>query len=241
MRLFPLLALVPLAAVAQTERWELRLETGAVSVLKSDVRYRGGSGGLYAVPDLGGNGPYTHGRVTAYYAVGRGQRVRLVYAPLSLDTTGAFGGPVDFGGTAFAAGPVGAIYKFSNYRASYLWPLRRGRLAAEYGVTLFVRDAEIGLRQGSTRRSYDDIGIVPLLHLGGRYDAGRGFGAIVDFDFLEARQGRVYDLGVQGTYRIRPGVEATLGVRNLSGGVSIPEVFNSAVFRYVTAGVNLRF
>jgi hypothetical protein len=108
------------------------------------------------------------------------------------------------------------------------------------GATLKVRDAQIALAGEAGRSAKDDLGLVPLVYLGARYQATERFALELEADALAAPQGRAEDVSLKGVFRISDRVEVDLGYRLLEGGADNDEVYTFAFFHYAIAGVRIR-
>jgi hypothetical protein len=164
---------------------------------------------------------------------GSGHRLRFVYAPLSLDGTAAFAAPVRFQGSTFAAGvPTTLGYDFDTWRATYAVPLfgrddpTRG-WSWYAGGTLAIRDAQIRLAQGGTVQTFDNVGLVPLLHLSTARTFANDWTFEADLDGAPGPNGAgLWDLAARLRYAITPSVSVAAGVRHLRGGVDNDELLN---------------
>jgi hypothetical protein len=164
---------------------------------------------------------------------GSGHRLRLVYAPLSVEGTAAFAAPVRFQGTSFAAGvPTTLGYDFDTWRATYAVPLfGRDDPTAGWswyaGGTLAIRDARIRLTQGGSVQTFDNVGLVPLLHLSTARAFGNGWAFEADLDGAPGPNGAgLWDLGARVRYALGPSVSVAAGLRHLRGGVDNDELLN---------------
>lgn len=228
---------------APPPRLELMLEGGSVSSQRNVVRVPG-NGTTVNFRDLIGRDGKLYGRTTLSYRLADGRGLRLVIAPLSQSGNGILSQTTDFDGATFAAGvPTEALYRFDSYRLTYWTRVRTQDVRSDFraGFTLKVRDAAVGLRQGSLSRRYVNTGLVPLIYFGGsqRLDAKNRL--IVDFDGLVAPQGRALDLGLFWGRELTPNTELLLGVRALNGGADNDNTYNDATFFYLSAGVGFRF
>jgi hypothetical protein len=131
---------------------------------------------------------------------------------------------------------------FSSYRFTYRYRFFRGSTWRwKVGATAFVRDARIALRQGETFAEDTDVGLVPLLYLGGeaRWSERWRFG--LDFEGLGASQGRAFDVAAHLGYALSDRWELTFGYRTIEGGADVEEVYNFAWLHFAVASVRLRF
>ena len=156
---------------------------------------------------------------------------------------GTLGSATEFEDGTFAPGvPTNGTYQFNSYRLTYRnrWK-RSARSDYRIGLTLKVRDAEIALEQPGLRRSFTDLGVVPLFHAYFEERIGSRTLANLDFDGAIAPQGRALDLGLRILYESDAQTRWFVGYRLLEGGVDNPKVFNSAFVSYGVAGIQVRF
>ncbi|MBT8446243.1 MAG: hypothetical protein HKO62_05375 [Gammaproteobacteria bacterium] len=109
------------------------------------------------------------------------------------------------------------------------------------GGTLKIRDAEIKLTQGATSSLDDDVGVVPLLYLGGEYRFDDRWSVAADVDGLAGGPGRAIDLGVRVNYRVGEQWQLGVGYRTLEGGVDNDDVYNFSWFNSLLFSAMYRF
>ena len=93
-----------------------------------------------------------------------------------------------------------------------------------------MRDAEIRLSEGDTESFDDDVGLVPLLYLAGRYRLAERWSVRADLDGLAGGPGRAIDLGVGVDFSISERWQIGAEARVLDGGADTDEVYNFARF-----------
>ena len=239
------LATVPLFAVAALAnaqsgdtRWTLEFESGLKSTRYNSARVPNATGTTIDLADLLGKRWGTFGRVTLAYRDNAGGTWKLLYAPFRQSGRGVLAEPASFDGTNFSAGSVDAIYQFNSYRLTYRKPWKGNW---SIGGTLKLRDAEIGLRQGSTSASESNRGFVPLLNIYGEGAITQGFMYEVELDGLAGGPGRAFDFSLRVKRDLSLNSTAFVGFRVLEGGADVPRVKNFAWINYVTAGLSYRF
>jgi len=230
-------------AQADTQRWNIGLETGAVWQDYNDVQIPGDTGTRFSLADLVGDGPLPFFRLELFYDVAKRHQLRFLIAPLGYTETGVLDQDVDFDGQNFSAGQdTEATYKFNSYRATYRYLFYDGpKWSWRVGGTLKIRDAEIALKQGNVSASSTDLGIVPLLNLYGDYRFANKWHFIVDFDGLASPQGRAIDLGLKVNYDIDRHWSVGGGLRVVEGGADNDKVYNFAQFNYALISAGYRF
>ena len=222
---------------------ELRasLEGGAAWQTRNDFRIPGDGG---TPVDLAAyeTGPFPAFRATLSWDLTPRQSLRLLAAPLRVEAAFAPDSPVVFQDVVFpAAKPVDATYVFNSYRLTWYWRFPpRAKWSFRLGATLKVRDAQIALAGDVGRSAKDDLGLVPLVYLGARYQATDRFAIELEADALAAPQGRAEDVSLKGVFRVSDRVEVDLGYRLLEGGADNAEVYTFAFFHYALAGVRIR-
>jgi hypothetical protein len=234
------LAALPTPAAAADLR--ASLEGGAAWQTRNDFRIPGDGGTLVELAEYD-RGPVTALRAALTWDVTSRQSLRLLAAPLRLETRFVPDAPIAFQDRVFAAGrPVDATYVFNSYRLSWYWRFSPSeKLSFRLGATLKVRDAEIGLVGDPGQAVKEDLGVVPLLYGYARYQATDRFAIELEADALAAPQGRAEDVSLKGVFRLSDRVEVDLGYRLLEGGADNNEVYTFAFFHYAVAGVRVRF
>jgi hypothetical protein len=165
---------------------------------------------------------------------GEGHRLRLAYVPLRLDGSTNPDTAIRFQDATFAAGvPASLTYVFDTWRATYSVPLfGRDDPAAGWalraGGTLAIRDATIRLSQGATVQRFDDVGLVPLLHLSAARALGPGWTFEAELDGAPGPGGSgLWDGAARVRWALGPGWSVAAGLRHLRGGVDNDELYNS--------------
>jgi hypothetical protein len=233
--------LVGLGAASGAGELRVGLEAGAAWQSRNDFRIPGDAGTLV---DLAAHesGPFAAFRGTLTYDLTPRQSLRLLAAPLRVESSFTPGSPVAFQELVFPAGrPLAATYVFNSYRLTWYWRFPPGdKWSFRLGATLKVRDAQIALSGASNRSAKDDLGLVPLLYVAARYQATDRFALELEADALAAPQGRAEDVSLKGVFRLSDRVEIDLGYRLLEGGADNDAVYTFAFFHYAVAGVRVR-
>lgn len=245
MRIYGLLlaALPGLALAADEPKWTLEFETGPAWQSRNNVARPNAISNRFSLIELQGKGAFRSYRTSLTWEGETGPGWRLLYAPLEISRTGRFLGPVNFDGGSFAAGVnTQGTYRFDSYRLTYRnrW-IKSDRKDVRVGVTLKLRDAEVGLRQGGTARTFKNTGFVPLVHLYGEERFNDRWTFIYDVDALGGGPGYAVDAGLRLGYQINERTRAFVGLRILDGGADSDSVYSFATFTYVTAGISVRF
>lgn len=229
---------LPTRAAAEVE---LDFEAGLAAASANVVRIPGAGGTRFSLVDDLESSIVPAFRVRAGYRIAERHLVSVLYAPLSLNASGAFDRDVEFQGKTFAAGdPVLATYRFDSYRLTYRFSfVRDEELELAAGLTGKIRDAEIAL-YGREAASKTNTGFVPLLNLFAHYRPGAGvIGILLEADALAAPQGRAEDVSLAVTWDVREEITLRAGYRMLEGGADNDEVYNFAWLHYGVVGVAL--
>ncbi len=218
------------------------LEAGAAWQSRNDFRIPGDGGSLVRLAGVD-SGPVAVARATLTWNMTAHHSLRLLAAPLRLQTTFTPTDAVSFQDQVFPAGrPVEAVYVFNSYRVTWYWRFRdTGRWALRLGGTLKIRDAEIGLTGEPGQSAKTDLGAVPLVYLYARFQASDRLAFELEADAAVAPQGRAEDASLKSVFRLSDRVEIDLGYRLLEGGADIEAVYTFAFFHYAVAAVRVRF
>ena len=233
-------AFLPALAAAQTSPFELELEFGPVWQTKNDVEIpNDGTATRFSLPDVVGEGPWSAGRAYVTWNFAERHGVRLLYAPLSVTETGTPAAALSFAGASYVGNvPVEATYTFNSYRLSYRWRVHSDeRSAAWVGLTVKVRDASIGLAQGSTASRKDDLGFVPLLHVAADRRLGSRWYVSFDADALAGGPGRAVDASLKLGYDLDDRWSIRAAYRTVEGGADVESVYNFAWLHYAAASI----
>lgn len=172
-----------------------------------------------------------------------GHGIRLLYAPLRLKGEYTYEKDILFNGSTFNRNnETKTLYQFNSYRLSYFYQwIKNEKWKVNVGVTANIRDAEIALKQGNTKESRTDLGLVPLLYFWSEYWVSDSSKFTLDFDGLAAPQGRAFDLAFMYGHRLSPSVIANLGYRMLEGGADNEKVYTFAMFNFYYTAIEIEF
>ncbi len=220
----------------------LDVETGVVVTGYNDVRIPGSTGTFISFPDDLGSSPGLFGRITLGYKFGEGSEILALYAPLTVKYEGAMGSDVDFFGETFPSStPILATYKFNSYRATYRYNvLRRDNINIALGLTIKVRDAFIGLKQGNLEAKKTDLGAVPLINFGVYWQPTDNIGITLEGDALAAPSGRAEDVLLAFNYDVSDNITLKAGYRILEGGADNEKLYTFSMFHYGVVGIVIK-
>lgn len=219
------------------------LESGAAVFGYNDVRIPGNTGSLFSIAkDLSSNPvPFFRGRIQ--YDIGKRHSVSLLYAPLTIKSSGTLRSDVDFQNEHFNSGSaVDCSWKFNSYRLSYQYAIiAREKFILALGITGKIRDAEISLSGSGLTARKTNLGFVPLIRFYMNWNMADRLYLVLDGDALVGTQGRAEDvlLGLQYAPTSRLRIKA--GYRMLEGGADNDEVYNFSLVHYAVIGASYRF
>lgn len=226
----------------ETPKLLLELEGGPVWQSRNDVQIPNDETGTrFSLVDVTGNGPWPSARLYVTWNISDRHGLRILLAPLTISETATLPAPVNFAGTAFAAGvPTEATYQFNSWRLSYRYRFHHGeRWSWWVGFTAKIRDAKIRLEQGSTAAEKTDVGFVPLLHVSGMWRFSPRWSLTLDVDALAGGPGRAEDAALKLRYRLDDRWSLAGGYRMVEGGADVEEVYNFAWLHYAVISVEL--
>lgn len=240
---FAVLTSVVLTSGVLASQYRVQVEFQAVGQTRNDVQIPNDSTGTrFDLTDLG-TGPYPGFRTTIDWTLSGPHSLRLTLAPLTIEDEGTFDKEVVFDDVAFAAGErTESTYRFNSYRLGYRYRLVDAEdWTVHVGATAKVRDAEIELKQGDTSSSYDNVGVVPLLHVDAEYSFGRAWSGVFDAEFAAAPQGRAFDVAVLLKHSPAEDWDISTGYRTLEGGADNDDVYTFAWLHYAVFSVGYNF
>lgn len=222
---------------------EFTFETGALWNVRNDVNIPNVDESNRFDSSSFDRGPFFHHRLEAKINLVGRHNLRLLYAPLSFSVNGQFDKNLNFDGTDFSAFEDTKVsYKFNSYRLSYVFNwFQKHKHKFDIGLSLKIRDANIGVDQFSVSANSDDLGFVPLLYFAYEYLFTDTFSFYTDADFAVAPQGRALDMTVKLRKLIFDNYFLSLGYRVLEGGADNEEVFTFSLVHYAVVDLNLRF
>ncbi|MCH8569712.1 MAG: hypothetical protein LAT67_15670 [Balneolales bacterium] len=221
----------------------IELESGAAWFTKNEVRIPGDIGTQFDFLDLIGTFPEPYLRLSLEFSPFERHQFRILFAPLQRSGTGFLQEDTFFEEQTFLADfQVDGTYRFSTYRFTWRYLFYQDdRTQLGAGLAALIRDAEVRLVQGDRNQSNTDLGIVPLIHLYGKFNFGSGLGTEADVEGLVSTQGRAIDGTVRLTYSFGNDWMAFAGFRMLDGGADNDRVYNFANIAYISTGIRFGF
>jgi len=215
------------------------LETGLIRSGYNDVRIPGDTGTLFSLSeDLEADDAVFY-RISLNYSLGKKHTISILYAPLTINSSGKFLEDIQFENLTFPTNTdIEATYKFNSYRLTYRYELYQGD-SFEFGLGLTgkIRDAEIGLKSDNLESTKDNLGFVPLINFRCFFKATDQLGFLLSGDALAAPQGRAEDILAAITYGKSDKFRIKLGYRILEGGADNDEVYTFSLINYVVFGL----
>jgi len=234
---------IPSGAAAQSPRWAVDFENGAVFSWYNDVRIPGDTGTTFSLTDDLTSDTTYFWRVRVDFRVAKKHVLSGLAAPLEIHSSGSFNRPVSFAGETFAPGVmVTGRYMFNSYRFTYRYEfLDKGGWRFGIGVTGKVRDAATTLTATGTYAEKLNVGFVPLVNFKLERDLGKKAVFRFEGDALAAPQGRAEDIFAGILVPLNKNITLKAGYRMLEGGADNDEVYTFAGFHYAAVGAIIRF
>jgi hypothetical protein len=225
------------------DRYSVECESGLIWSGYNDIRIPGRGGTLLSFSEDLSTDPAPFVRLRLTRRLGSRHHLGLLIAPLRLSASGAVDRQVVFEGATFPPRTaLSGSYRFDSYRLTYRYDFRRSEgLELGVGLTLKVRDAEVGLSSVAATAAKKNTGPVPLLHARGRVALGARTSLLVELDAAAAPQGRAEDLLVAVERSVGSRWALRVGYRLLEGGADNDEVYTFAWLNYAVVGLALRF
>ena len=133
-------------------------------------------------------------------------------------------------------------YKFNSYRLTYRYDfVQNPNLEFGLGFTAKVRDAKIALSSQGISAEKSNVGFVPIINFRLFWHSYEKLGFLLEGDALAAKQGRAIDVLFAASYKLSDQLGIKAGYRILEGGADNDEVYNFALFHYLSAGVSYTF
>lgn len=218
------------------------LELGLYRYSRNDVRIPNVGGTRFDLTELAGDSG-ADVRLHGTWWWSERNALRLTLAPINTNGTGVPDQNIDFAGSEFAAGePTRAQYRFNTYRLTWRYRFYRGeRWEWGAGAAVLVRDARIRLTQDGVTAQDDDLGVVPLLHVHGRYAMTPRTTLVLDIEGAGASQGRAIDAALRVEHGFDSGWFVHGGYRTLEGGADVDDIYAFAWLHFATLGFGYRF
>jgi hypothetical protein len=221
----------------------VNVESGGVISQYNNVRIPGNTGTLISLTDDLKAKPNAFFRLRAGYTIKSRHTISLLYAPLTVKSSGKTSKSINYEGAIFPINTnLDASYTFNSYRLTYRYDIvKRTKFEFGIGFTAKIRDAKIQLRNDQLDVSKTNVGFVPIINFRLNWIINDQFGLLFEGDALAAPQGRAEDVLLAGTYKFSDNLMLNLGYRVLEGGADNDEVYNFSMFHYASVGLTLKF
>lgn len=218
----------------------LDVETGLVSTGYNDVRITGEQGTLISFKDDLTPSSGIFYRIRLNYTFSSAHTLSILFAPLTVESEGRINKDVNFAGKTFSANKdLSGSYKFNSYRLIYRYDfVQNPNLEFGLGFTAKIRDARIALSSQGISAEKTNVGFVPIINFRLFWHAIEDFGILLEGDGLAAKQGRAFDILFAASYKLSNHLGIKAGYRILEGGADNDEVYNFALFHYLSVGVS---
>ncbi len=218
----------------------LDVETGLVSTGYNDVRITGDQGTLISFKDDLTPSSSIFYRIRLNYTFSSAHTLSLLFAPLTIKSEGRINKDVNFAGKVFPANEdLSGSYKFNSYRLTYRYDfVQNPNLEFGLGFTAKIRDARIALSSQGISAEKSNVGFVPIINFRLFWHSYEKLGFLLEGDALAAKQGRAIDVLFAASYKLSNQLGIKAGYRILEGGADNDEVYNFALFHYLSVGVS---
>lgn len=219
------------------------VEGGAVGSSYNDIRIPGDTGTMFSLTDGLESKVEPFFRLRVGMTLGRRHTLSLLYAPLTVKSSGTLPYILQYFGVTFPQDtPLDATYKFNSYRISWRYELvDREKIRFGIGLSFKIRDAAIKVTDGTDTAEKTNVGFVPLINFRLEYLVSSKWSLLLEGDALAAPQGRAEDVLVAVVFKPVPSLAVRLGYRFLEGGADNDEVYTFSMFHYLSAGATWTF
>ncbi len=221
----------------------LDIETGLVSTGYNDVRISGNQGTLISFKDDLTPSSGIFYRIRLNYTFSSAHNLSLLFAPLTVKSEGRINKDVNFAGQVFPANEdLSGSYKFNSYRLTYRYDfVQNPNIEFGLGFTAKIRDASIALSSQGISAEKTNVGFVPIINFRLFWHSYEKLGFLLEGDGLAAKQGRAFDVLLAASYKLSDQLGIKAGYRILEGGADNDEVYNFALFHYLSFAFSYTF
>lgn len=213
-------------------------ENGIIGTTYNNIRVPGDTGTRFSLCDeLEDDVQYFY-RLRLNYTLKQKHFFSLLYAPLTIESSGRFEKDVIYRDAVFLSGTdIKASYTFNSYRLTYRyeWIINKN-FESGIGFTAKIRDAEIELKNEDDSAGKSNIGFVPIINFRAMYKYNELFGLLLEGDALAAPQGRAEDVLAALTWNYNDNLQLKAGYRILEGGADNDEVYTFSLINYAVLG-----
>lgn len=225
---------------ASENNFEINLEIGQANSSDNNFSIPNSADNEINLPD---GQDLTSYRIKGRVNLKNNQFLYFLYAPFSTDYKFQSDKSFIFDNSNFDNNQNTIVdYKFNSYRIGYFKELKFNyNFKYWIGGILKIRDAKIEVSQNNISKSYDNVGIVPLLGLGFEYFLIDNISIFSHIDSAGFGQGYAYDFNGEFRYHLNNKNALGFGYRVFGGGVDNDEVMNFARFEILYLNYNFKF
>ncbi len=241
-RLIFLFVLIPFLFSSAYAGLSVNVESGIVTASYNNVRIPNETGTLFSLTDDLKVSSREFYRVAITYDWNDKNFLQLLYAPLTLNSSGYAPFDISFNGTSFSQNDfLEAKYRFDSYRLTYRRTFYKSEnFSIGLGLTAKIRDAAIELKSSTSQSEKTNTGFVPLINFKLDYLFSRKVSARLEGDALVGPQGRAEDVFIGFDYSVNRLISLFGGYRMLEGGADVDSVYNFAFLHYASAGLIIK-
>jgi len=232
----------------KNQRYEF--ETGIITTGYNDIQIPGNSGSLFSLSDdLKADMSYNF-RFKLVQPIAEKHRLIFMYAPLKIKSSGKIQKIYqeeffEFGEMSIPTNQVPDLdfngeYRLDTYRQSYMYDIiKLSKTQISAGASVEIRDEAIKLTGGDYYGKRSDSAVVPSVNLKIVNALNDKISLLAEADVLIDSKNRAEDIYLGMSYKILKDSKLNVGYRILERKTDKAEIFNSAVFHYLTIGVDL--
>lgn len=233
-----ILILTMICAQTIFAQFSVDAENGIIGTTYNNIRVPGDTGTKFSLCDeLEDENQYFY-RIRLNYTLKEKHFFSLLYAPLTIESSGRFDKDVIYRDAVFLSGTdIDASYTFNSYRLTYRYEwINNKNFEFGIGFTAKIRDAEIELKSEDDTAGKSNIGFVPIVNFRAMYKYNEMFGLLLEGDALAAPQGRAEDVLAALTWNYNENLLLKAGYRILEGGADNDEVYTFSLINYAVLG-----
>jgi len=219
------------------------VESGILGTTYNNIRIPGDTGTKFSLCDELEDDLTFYYRLRLNYLLKEKHFFSLLYAPLTIESSGSLDKDLIYRETTFPANtPLVAKYTFNSYRLTYRYEwIKRDKWEFGLGFTAKIRDAGIKVTGGGESEGKENLGFVPIVNFRFFYKPVDNFGLLLEGDALAAPQGRAEDVLAAAVYKYNENLSIKAGYRILEGGADNDEVYTFSLINYAVLGMTYNF
>lgn len=217
-------------------------ESGAAFSGYNNIRIPGDTGTKFSAKDDLNTKTAPFYRLRVGYIINKKHDISALFSVLNLEAEGSVNKNIDFNGVTFPANNnLDLNYRFNNYRFTYRYNFfTKDNFKFGAGLTLFVRDAAISLKDSTNKSVKSNVGFVPLINLKLEWNFVKWMGIYLEADFLFSTKGRAEDATFALQFFPHERIGIRIGYRLLEGGADNDSVYNFTLVHFATFGITFK-